>query len=177
MKEKFQPLDGVVPGVFGSREQAEKALEDLREIGLAEDEMGVIVPDPAHHHLMDDPETETVKGLAKGFVIGGGIGALAGMALAALVVPGVGVVGVGGALLFGSHFGGLWGAISGAYLGLTTEIHHLEDIERKYHIDLKPGEILVVVVTDRERAYEVCQIMQRNGAHCVEDRVPKEPAA
>lgn len=177
MKEKFQPLDGVVPGVFSSREQAEKALEELRAIGLAEDEMGVIVPDPAHHHLMDDPETETVKGLAKGFLVGGGIGALAGIALAALVAPGIGVIGVGGAILYGSHFGGLWGAFSGAYLGLTAEIHHLEDVEEKYHIELKPEEILVVVVTDRDRAYEVCQIMQRNGARCVKERVDKDVVA
>jgi hypothetical protein len=177
MKEKFQPLDGVVPGVFSDRSRAEKALEELRAIGLAEDEMGVIVPDPAHHHLMTDPETETVKGLAKGVLVGGGIGALAGMALAALVVPGVGVVGVGGALLFGTHFGGLWGAISGAYLGLTTEIHHLEDIEKKYRIELQPGEILVVVVTDRDRAYEVCQIMQRNGARGIKERVATDATA
>jgi hypothetical protein len=83
------------------------------------------------------------------------------------------VIGVGGALLFAGHVGTLWGAITGAYLGLTAEIHHLEDIEEKYEIPLAPHEVLVAVVTNPERSDEVCGTMQRHGARCIRDRVPR----
>jgi hypothetical protein len=76
-------------------------------------------------------------------------------------------------LLFGCHAGALWGAITGAYLGLTAEIHHLEDIEEKYEVPMALHEVLVAVVTDPERSQAVCETMQRHGARCVRETVPR----
>jgi hypothetical protein len=95
------------------------------------------------------------------------------LAVAALAAPGIGVIGMGGALLFAGHVGALWGAITGAYLGLTAEIHHLEDVEEKYEIQLAPHEVLVAVVTDPERSKPVCETMQRHGARCIRETVPR----
>ena len=176
MAAKIPALEGVVPVVFSTREQAEAALAELRALGFADDEMGVIVPDPAHHHLMDDSAHEALKGLTHGILIGTPLGALAGIAIVALAAPGVGVIGIGGVLLFGGHVGALRGAITGAYLGLTAEVHHLEDTEHKYEIPLKPEEILVVVMTDPERADAVCQIMLRHEARCVREAVARAGA-
>lgn len=177
MNEKMRVLDGVVPGVFDTKEAAEAALAELRELGFSDDEMGVVVADPIQHRLIDDTVDEAAKGLKRGLLFGVPIGVLAGIGLVALVAPGVGVIGVGGVLLAGGHAGALWGGIIGAYLGLTAEVHHLEDIEEKYEIPLKPNEILLAVVVDPERADEVCEIMRRNGARCVRETVAKQQIA
>lgn len=173
MAERMRAIDGVVPGVFADTTSAEAAIAELRELGFGDDELGVIVTDPAHHRLIDDAERETLLGLERGILIGTPLGVLGGLALAALAAPGIGLIGLGGVLLFGCHAGALWGAITGAYLGLTAEIHHLEDVEEKYEIPLAPHEVLVAVVTDPERSDEVCGTMQRHGARCIRDRVPR----
>lgn len=80
-------------------------------------------------------------------------------------------------MLFAGHVGALWGAITGAYLGLTAEIHHLEDIERKFEIPLAPEEVLVVVVADAERSKAVCDVMQGHGARCIRETVARGEAA
>jgi hypothetical protein len=170
MQEQIQPRNGVVPVIFSSREDAEAAIAELREVGLADDELGIVIPDPAHHYLIDDGLHESLKGFEHGALVGAPIGAVAGIALAALAVPGIGVIGVGGALLFGGHLGALWGFIAGGYLGMTAEVHHLEDIEQKYEVQLKPEEILVVVVADDERIQRACEIVRRHGARCAERR-------
>jgi hypothetical protein len=177
MNEKISVLDGVVPGVFDTREAAEAAMVELRELGFSDDEMGVLVADPVHHKLIDDSVNEATKGVKQGLLFGVPIGAIAGMALAALVAPGIGVIGVGGVLLAGGHVGALWGGIMGAYLGLTAEVHHLEDLDRKYQIPLNPNEILLAIVVDPERADVVCEIMRRHGARCVREMVAKRQEA
>jgi hypothetical protein len=160
-------LNRIIPSVFADRASAEKAIVDLRDVGFAEDELGVIVPDPAHHDLIDDTTHQALEGVEQGMLVGAPVGALAGIALAALAAPGIGVLGVGGALLFGGHLGALWGVVAGAYLGLTARVHHIEDAERKYEVPLKPGEILVTVVTDQDRADVVTELIERDGGHLV----------
>lgn len=177
MEMNSAALDGVVPGVFASREQAEAAIAELRVLGFGDEELGAIIPDPAHHVLLDDSMHEALTGIGHGILGGMPLGALAGIALVALAAPGVGVIGVGGALLLGLPVGALWGAIAGGLVGLTAEIQHLEDIERKYRIQLAPNEILLVVVTDQERSDAVCEIMQRHGAHCVREAVLRTESA
>jgi hypothetical protein len=76
-------------------------------------------------------------------------------------------------LWFAGQAGALWGAVTGAFFGLTAEIHHLEDVEEKYEIPLAPHEVLVAVVTDPERSQAVCETMQRHGARCVRETVPR----
>jgi hypothetical protein len=173
MAERMRVIDGVVPGVFADTASAEAAIAELRALGFGDDELGVIVTDPAHHRLIDDAERETLLGLERGILIGTPVGVLGGLALAALAAPGIGLIGLGGVLLFGCNAGALWGAITGAYLGLTAEIHHLEDVEEKYEISLAPHEVVVAVVTDPERSQAVCETMQRHGARCVRETMPR----
>ena len=177
MTEKIMALDTVVPGVFASREAAEAAIADLRELGFADDTLGVIVPDPIHHRLLDDSTHEALIALERGILFGVPLGFLGGIALAALVAPGIGVIGVGGALLFGGAAGALWGAITGSFLELTTEIHHLEDIERKFEFPLAPEEVLVVVVADPERSETVREVMRAHGARIMRDMAPVRDTA
>jgi hypothetical protein len=160
--------------VFADAASAEAAIAELQRMGFADDEMGVIVADPAHHRLLDDALREEIVGLRRGVMIGAPLGALGGIALVALAAPGIGVIGLGGVLLAGGHLGALSGLVVGAYLGLTAEIHHLEDIARKYRIPLAPEEVLVTVVTDPKRTEAVCEAMKRHGARCIQETVSRD---
>jgi hypothetical protein len=166
VESTVKSLNGVVPAVFPSKEDAEAALLELQKIGLRHDDLGVMVPDPEHVHLIDNSDREVWGSLSTGMIAGMPIGALAGMALTALIIPGLGILGVGGALLVGGAGGALWGAYLGSVSGLAAEITHVEDTEHKYEIPLQPNEILVVVVAHNQ-VDRVCEIVQRHGARCV----------
>lgn len=161
------PINGIIPAVFADRKGAEKAISDLRLLGFSEDELGVLVPDPAHHELLDNSTHQALTGAGHGALVGAPIGALAGIAIAAIAAPGIGVIGVGGAMLAGGHLGALWGVITGAYLGLTAQVHHIEDVEQKYSVPLAPGEIMLTVVADSDQANAVNQVIERDGGRCV----------
>jgi hypothetical protein len=70
--ERIRALDTIVPGVFPSREAAEAAITDLRELGFADDTLGVIVPDLVHHRLLDDSTHEVMTGLERRILLRGG---------------------------------------------------------------------------------------------------------
>ncbi|MGA7673111.1 MAG: hypothetical protein WBW04_22030 [Nitrolancea sp.] len=170
---KVETLKGVVPAVFSNSEDAEAALEELRRLGFRHDDLGIMVPDPEHHHLIEDSDKEVWGSLSTGMVAGIPIGVLAGMALTALVIPGLGAIGLGGALLIGGTGGALWGAYLGSMTGLGVEILHVEDVEHRYEIQLKPNEILVVVMAHNE-AERVCEVVQRHGARCLWEGPPAQ---
>ncbi len=165
---KLEAIEGTVPAVFSSKADAEAALNELRSMGFGHDDLGVIVPDPAHFHLIDESGKETWHGLYGGTIAGIPIGALAGMAMTALIIPGLGVLGVGGALLVGGVGGAMWGAYLGSITGIAAEIMHVDDIERRYQIPLQKDEILVVVLAN-ETAPEVCAVLERHNARCIRE--------
>lgn len=166
---KAASIEGVVPAVFENREEAEAAIAELRELGYSDDELGVMIPDPEHYHLLDKGMSELLTGMGTRAVFGIPLGAVAGIGVATLLIPGLGVIGVGGALLWGSLGGAVWGAYLGAQIGMAAEIRHVNEIERRYEIPLEPHQMLVVVIAGRQ-AEQVCKIMERHGAHCIWER-------
>jgi hypothetical protein len=162
---RVRALEDVVPAVFSSEEEAEAAINELRALGYSDNDMGIMVPDPSHYRLMDKSLQDTLKGLGFGGIIGAPLGALAGFGVITLAVPPLGFIGIGGALLYGGLEGALWGAYIGAQVGMAAEIKHIEDIERRFEIPLKPHEILIVVVAG-DQARSICDNMERHGARC-----------
>jgi hypothetical protein len=158
-------LDGVVPAVFENRDEAEAAIMELRTLGYGDDDLGLMIPDPEHYHLLDNSTKEVLKGLRSGGVVGLPIGVAAGIGVAALLIPGLGVIGVGGALLWGGLGGAIWGAYLGAHMGMAAEIRHIDEIERRFEIPLESHQMLIVVIANSD-AREVCNIMERHGARC-----------
>lgn len=162
-------LEGFVPAVFENRDEAEAAINELRALGFGDDDLGVMIPDPEHYHLLDNSTKEVLKGIGTGGIVGLPLGVAAGVSVAALLVPGLGVIGVGGALLWGTLGGAIWGAYLGANIGMAAEIRHIDDIERRFEIPLEDHQMLVVVVANSE-AKQVGDVMERHGAHCFWDR-------
>ena len=162
-------IEGVVPAVFEGQAKAEAAIRELQGLGYSDSNLGIVIPDPEHFHLLDKNLNEVLKGIRTGGVFGIPIGAAAGISVATLLIPGLGAIGVGGALLWGGLGGAIWGAYLGAQLGIAVEIRHIEEIERRFEIPLEPHQMLVVVVAN-SNAKEVCEIMERHGARCFWER-------
>ncbi len=155
-------MEGVV-GVFRSRKDAEHAVNDLRRLGQAENSIIFLTPEASEAELAQVPTTNAESpGIGKaistvvGAAIGGGAGLGLGSALAAMFVPGVGLIlaaGFGaGALL------GIGGAATGAAIGgaaeeaLDTGIP-IDDMSRLRYL-LKAGRTLVVVSADSKHQEE-----------------------
>jgi hypothetical protein len=138
---------GIMTATFRGRAAAEAAIHDLRELGLADEQFGVAIPDPLTHELTDAQDIvghDELAGAARGFFLGAPIGSLAGIALSLLAVGGVGTLGLGGILAIAGA-GAFWGMVLGAEAGLIARVRHDEEETRWSEIPLRPGDILVAV--------------------------------
>jgi hypothetical protein len=134
-----------VVGVFAEREQARCALNALKEVGLSEDQIGVLMRQPedsGDSGLTTDQKLKVAgKAAAGGAVAGGVLGAVLGAA-SALLIPGVGPVIAGGILasvLSGAAAGVAAGGVVGALDGLGVP----EDEARFADQEFQAGRIIV----------------------------------
>src|SRR5215218_7321940 len=117
----------VVTGVFESRSDAEKAVNQLRSLGVPQDQIGLITPGSQPETVergvpitdTEEPGMGRAMGAAVGGAMGAAGGATAGLAIASLAVPGIGPLlafGMVGAALLGTV-----GAAAGSAVGDTVE--------------------------------------------------------
>lgn len=154
----------VLPAVFPSREQAEAAVAEIRALGLPEEDLGIAIADlePGWYLLLDDEERSEAFGMVRGVEIGLPAGAIAGVALAAFAIPGVGtVLGGGGLALAGA--GAFWGTFWGAWAGLMSKAHWNEDEERWTNVPMEAGDVLVISRPGHHYD-QVRRILTRHGA-------------
>src|SRR4029453_4097769 len=104
----------VVTGVFKSRADAESAVNQLRNLGVAAEKVGLITPDSRPDGVERGvPVTDTEEpgmGRAMGAAVGGAMGAAGGatlgLAVATLAIPGIGPL-----IAFGMVGAGLVGVL------------------------------------------------------------------
>ncbi|HEX8847890.1 MAG TPA: hypothetical protein VF791_24830 [Pyrinomonadaceae bacterium] len=167
-----------VAGIFQSRADAERAVENLRSANVAEDKINLLMPGTTEGEVNASvPTTETEQpgmGTALGGTVGAALGAAGGMhigaALASLLIPGVGPVLAGG--LLGAAILGIGGAAAGAAAGGKFE----ESVEGLPHDELYVYEdalrqgrsVLIVVADDEEQAETVRGVLAQSGAESVD---------
>lgn len=156
--------EGLVAAVFASGEQAEAAIHDLRTLGLTDEDIGVVVPQPGRYALEDHESEEIGSGIVRGAMIGVPVGSLAGLALATVGVPGVGVLGLSG-LAISLLEGGLWGAFVGTFGGLVARVLAGADEEHWCEIAVDSTDILLLAQAG-EKTFEAHELLQRRGARC-----------
>jgi hypothetical protein len=152
--------------VFADQAAAEAAVEELRRKGLSDEHLGLAIHVHEGYVFEEDVEADLVHGVGKGVAVGAPIGAVAGMTVLALVVPGVGTLGIAGVLAAGGLSGALAGTFVGAYLGLSSEEHVLEEEWDWERVPLQPGQLLVVV-SGHEHPDRVAGILERHGGELV----------
>lgn len=171
-----------VVGVFDDRQQADRAIDELRRAGFSDSQIGVAMRydqtggtmgDAADADVDEDGHAGT--GAVTGVVAGLGLGALAGLGVLSGVIPVIGPAIAGGTLgvilsnaAAGAGVGGLVGALAGA--GIP------EDDAQYYQGEFESGRTIVTVVADG-RAADARAILSRYGAYDRTGRADTSSAA
>jgi hypothetical protein len=158
----------IISSVFDSRDEAERAVAQLRSAGVSESAISIVAQQGGSTTSTTVVGGDTVHedhSVAKGLGVGAGVGALFG--LAALAIPGVGPFIAAGALAnaFGAAGGAIAaGAIVGGTAGGLTEAltsHGVSTEDARYYEDrVSQGGVFVSVDTanagiDPERAEDI----------------------
>lgn len=168
-----------VAGIFQSRTDAERALENLRRLGLSDENLNLLSPGEADRQSeIDVPTSDTEQpgmGNAVGGVVGGAMGAAGGMTLgaaaASLLVPGVGPImaaGLVGAALFGAGGAAAGMAAGGALEGQIADgLPHDELFV--YEDALRQGRTVVIAqLEDDGQVYAAQSALDEAGAESVD---------
>jgi len=139
-----------VIGVFGSEQQAERAVEELRRSGFSDNEISVVGKDSGRHKKGGMAGGDVSNGATWGAGIGGAAGLLA--TAGALAIPGFGPI-----LALGPLAGTLTAAAGGGLAGALVDFGIPEDQSRQYERDIKEGKFLAVLKTSQDaRKAERC---------------------
>lgn len=164
----------VVSGVFQSRADAERALNELRSLGVAAEKIGLITPDSRPDDVERGvPVTDTEEpgmGRAMGAAVGGAMGAAGGatlgLAVATLAVPGVGPVLAFG--MIGAALLATFGAAAGSAVGDSVEEELGEGIPHEdvyvFKDALRHGHSIVVAYVIDDQADRAREIIRDAGA-------------
>ena len=161
-----------VIGVFDSKEQAEKAVSQMRNSGFDTNEISIVAKgakgEAGRGGNGDDDDGDGNLGMdtvADGTTTGGVLGGLAGLALGAgaLAVPGLGPI-----IAAGPIAGLISGAATGGVAGGLIDWGIPEERGRYYEGEVKKGRILAVVRAHEQKVGNAATIMRKNGAKDVE---------
>ncbi len=146
----------IAVGVFQDAEQARHAIDELKNAGYSENEIGFLA-----RATTTGMDAGTLSGAETGAVEGGIIGGVLGAA-AALLIPGFGPAIAGGILLATFGAAGI-GALAGSIIGALVSIGVPEEEAHHYQRELKKGRTIVTVKASS--GYDdVITIMRRNRA-------------
>jgi hypothetical protein len=154
-----------VAAIMPSREAAEVAIEELREVGLGSEHLGVALRHGDHAVFERDEEADLAHDVEEGMLAGAGLGFLAGMALFAVAVPGIGTIGAGGIAALGAA-SGFGGTMLGGYFGVAVASDEFDSHERLRETTLEPDEVLVVACGHHHPDL-VEAAMERNGGRLI----------
>ena len=166
-----------VIGAFDNATQAEKAAQDLVSAGIARDDISVVANNEGGKYApVTETTTEgtTVTGHAVGHdamigaEVGAGIGFLVG--LTGFAIPGLGWI-AGAGWLMGTILGAGTGAVVGGLVGALTHVGVPEADAQRYNAAVQHGSVLLAVRTQEAQAHNVAEILDRDGAINIDERV------
>jgi len=158
----------VVIGVFHAPQNAQLAVDELRNKGFGQDLIGMVgrhVRAEGVSDAMQEAGNYAGEGAAAGVVAGASIGGLWAIGIAAGLLPAVGPVIAGGvlaSLLASAATGAAAGGLLGALIGMGIP----EDEAQFYESEFHSGRILVTVQADG-RWDEAAAILRKHGAYDV----------
>lgn len=159
-------------GVFKNRSEAEAAIKDVKDAGVADTDISCIYKD-SDGDAKDSQTGEKVgSGATKGAVTGGVLGTIAGLVVANGILPGLGTLFVAGPLAAALGFtgaaatavaGAATGAAAGGLIGALSQFGISASDAKLYEEYVRKGEALVIVKTDTEK-YDVLDWFKKRGA-------------
>ena len=167
-------------GIFAHQINAQRAIEHLRAIGIADERLVLLSPGimvVEMEEIVPEGETdESGTGEKVGSAVGRGIGIAGGIMLGGVVgsffMPGVGAVlaaGVLAAALLGTG-GAALGAVAGGVLDDAAAEHLRHDDLHLYEAALRQGRsVLIAVANDEKQAEAVRKVLADAGAESLNE--------
>jgi hypothetical protein len=160
-EELIMVARNTVVGVFEFSDDAQRAIEALKDAGFRSEDVGVTMRDMREAQtLAEDAGASAGAGAATGALAGGALGGLAGwlVGIGALAIPGIGPIVAAGPLAV-ALTGAAVGAAGGGLLGALTGMGVPEEEARWYEAEVGRGGTLVTVSADGgyERARRILQ--------------------
>ncbi|TCD04987.1 hypothetical protein EYB45_05520 [Erythrobacteraceae bacterium CFH 75059] len=145
---------GTHSALFDTREEAQRAVADLRAAGVPDDAISIVAhhgrtttTSDVHGEVTDEEHTNILRGILGGGALGAGLG------VAALAIPGVGPFVAAGAIAASAVPAAAGtGAVLGALGGTLNEVlkgHGVSDEDAAYYGDrMRDGAVFVSVRDD-----------------------------
>ncbi len=157
-------------GLFPSLQDAEYALNELKNSGFSMDRVSIIARDAERHDQIAGADISAVPaaGAGTGAVTGTVLGGMAGLliGLGALEIPGVGPViaaGTLGTTLATTLAGAGIGAASGGFVGGLTGLEFEQERDRAYSERVSRGEYLVIIDGNSAEISQAESILKNRG--------------
>lgn len=169
----------IVTGVFESRTDAERAVDQLRSLGIPQEQIGLITPESQPENVEKSvPITDTEEpgmGRAMGAAVGGAMGAAGGatvgLAVATLAIPGIGPLVAFGML--GAALLGTVGAAAGAAVGDSVEEQLGEGVPHEdvflYEDALRHGRSVVIAHVNEDQEDRAWEVVKNSGAEDIDE--------
>lgn len=152
-----------VIGVFGSRQDAEQAVNALRTQGFTTEEINIV---SKNNQGQGQQGSQTFEDdITDGALTGGTLGGIGGLLLGAgaLAIPGVGPI-----LAAGPIAAALSGAVAGGIAGGLIDWGIPAESGRRYEQRVAQGGILTIIRSSSSKVTQAAQILRQNGAADVE---------
>jgi hypothetical protein len=163
-----------VSGIFDTRQDAVRAIESLRTVGVDNNRINLLSPDSPDAQFGALPTSDSEPpgmGPALGAVVGGASGTALGLGLTSLLIPGVGVVGVLG--LAATALFGAGGVLAGAAAGDKIESALDDGLPKDeifiYEDAVRHGRSVLVAFTEDDMAVTARAEMERAGAKSIDE--------
>jgi hypothetical protein len=161
-----------IGALFTSRDEAEQAINALKDRGFRGDQIGIAMRDRTQQgELMEDTGSKAAAGATTGAVGGGLLGGIVGflVGVGALAIPGIGPIvsagvltatlgTVGATTLAGAGIGVAAGGIVGALVGMGIP----ENEAKYFDTGFRKGHVLVTVNAG-DRSAEAAEVLQQYG--------------
>lgn len=166
-----------VIGAFDTSAEAEKAAQDLVDMGVARDDISIVANNKEGQYAPiteTTSEGSTVTGHAIGHDAkigaewGAGIGFLVG--LTGFAIPGLGWI-AGAGWLMGTILGAGTGAIIGGLTGALTHVGVPHTDAEHYTAAVQHGSVLIAVRASESQSPQVADILSSDGAINIDERV------
>ncbi len=160
-----------VIGTFDSRDQAERAVEELKKKGFSGDKVSIVAKEESVRAGAREERgaggmtmargDDLTGGTMTGGAIGAGAGLLAG--LGAIAIPGIGPIVAAGPIA-----AALTGAVTGGIVGGLVDLGIPEERSRYYEGKVKQGNVLTVVKADDNTVGSAKEVLSKFGAKDIE---------
>jgi hypothetical protein len=165
-------------GIFSSHDEAEMALNELRDAGFAMNQVSIIAKDTARlneSEQIGDVQVQDLneanqgdKGVKTGVAAGGAVGGFTGLliGLGTLAIPGIGPIMLAGATataIATTLAGGAIGAVAGGLVGGLVGLGIPEEQAQAYHDHVVSGSYLVIVDGTEAEILKAAEILKHKG--------------